>query len=213
MVFTNTTHTMPQPSPKALLFDLGRVLVPFEFNRAYREMEMLTGLDTPEIRARLAATNLFREFETGNIEAEPFAAEVMRVLGFTCGLAEFSRIWNSIFLPETLIPESTIQELQSRYRLIVVSNTNRLHFEMLENTYSIFRYFFGYILSYQVRAMKPAPAFYAAALAMAECAPHECVFIDDLPENVAGAQLAGFDGIVFESFPQLQEEFKRRGIL
>jgi putative hydrolase of the HAD superfamily len=198
--------------PKAILFDLGRVLVPFEFNRAYREMEALTGLPAAGIRERLAATNLFREFETGNMEPEAFASAVMQVLEFQCDMPEFARIWNSIFLPETLIPEAAIRNLRLRYRLILVSNTNRLHFEMLEKNYSIFQYFSGYILSYQVRAMKPDPAFYAAALQMAGCLPEECVFIDDLPENVAGARHAGFDGIVFQSFPQLAEEFACRGI-
>lgn len=198
---------------KALLFDLGRVLIPFEFNRAYRAMESLTGMQTQEIRQSLAATNLFRVFESGLMQPEEFAAAVMGVLGFRCDLPEFSRIWNSIFLPETLIPEAAIQELASRYRLIIVSNTNQLHFEMLERAYPIFRHFHGFVLSYQVQAMKPDPAFYAAALRMAECEAHECVFIDDLPENVAGAQRAGFDGIIFESFPQLLEEFKQRGLV
>ncbi len=146
------------------------------------------------------------------MEPEAFAAEVMRVLGFECGLTEFGRIWNSIFLPETLVPERVIRDLQSRYRLIIVSNTNQLHFEMLRTSYPIFEHFFGYILSYQVRAMKPDPAFYAAALSMAGCLPEECVFIDDLPENVEGAKAAGFDGIVFESFPQLARELALRGI-
>jgi glucose-1-phosphatase len=203
---------MNQIVPRALLFDLGRVLVPFEFNRAYRALEALTGLAPDEIRARLAATRLFREFETGLLEPEDFAAEVMRILGFTCDLAEFGRIWNSIFSPETLIPEAALRDLQPRYRLIIVSNTNRLHFEMLEKAYPVFQYFYGYILSYRVRAMKPEPAFYAAALEMAECLPQECVFIDDLPENVAGAKLTGFDGIVFQSFPQLKEELRLRGV-
>jgi glucose-1-phosphatase len=204
---------MSQSAPKALLFDLGRVLVPFEFKRAYRAMEALTGLETAEIRTRLAATNLFRQFETGLMEPEQFAANVMETLGFRCELPQFSEIWSSIFLPETLIPDSAIENLASRYRLIIVSNTNRLHFEMLERTYPIFRHFFGHILSYQVKAMKPDPALYAAALHMAECLPHECVFIDDLPENVDGAELAGFDGIVFQSFTQLSEELRRRGVL
>ena len=148
---------MAQHPPKALLFDLGRVLIPFEFNRAYRAMETLTGMETRKIRESLAATNLFRKFETGLMGTEEFAAAVMAVLGFRCDLPEFSQIWNSIFLPETLIPEATIRDLASRYRLIVVSNTNQLHFEMLESTYPIFQHFFGFILSYQVKAMKPEP--------------------------------------------------------
>ena len=203
---------MVHETTKALLFDLGKVLVPFDFHRAYRAMEDLTGLATQEIRSRLAATQLFREFETGLLEPEDFAAQVMQLLGFRCDLEQFGRIWNSIFTRETLIPEPVIKHLQFRYRLILVSNTNKMHFEMLEKSYPILQYFFGYILSYQIGAMKPDPQFYSAALEMAQCLPQECVFIDDLPENVAGAQRAGFDGIVFHSFPQLSEELGRRGI-
>jgi putative hydrolase of the HAD superfamily len=198
---------------KALLFDLGKVLVAFDFVRAYREMSALTGLPVEEIRARLAKSDLFRRYETGLIASNDFAQEVMRLIGFRCELAAFSEIWSSIFLPGTLIPERAIQKLRERFRLIVVSNTNELHFEMLKETYPIFQHFDGFILSYQVRAMKPDPAFYAAALGMAGCSPEECVFIDDLPENVAGAKLAGFDGIVFESYAQFTGELGRRGIV
>jgi putative hydrolase of the HAD superfamily len=202
---------VPNPT-KTLLFDLGKVLIPFDFSIAYREMEARTGLETAEIRARLAATNLFRAFESGQVESYAFAAEVMRVLGFECGHDEFGRIWNSIFLPELLIPEAALLDLSKRHRMIIVSNTNQLHFEMLENSYPIFQYFYGYILSYRVGAMKPDPAFYDAALKMAGCPPEECIFIDDLPENVAGAQRAGFDGILFTGFPQLARDLAKRGI-
>jgi putative hydrolase of the HAD superfamily len=198
---------------KTLLFDLGKVLVPFDFARAYAAMSGLTGLPPQEIRGRLAASNLFRLYETGLMESADFAEEVMRLIGLQCDFAVFSEIWTSIFLPETLIPASAMCKLRERFRLIVVSNTNELHFEMLKKTYPIFRHFDGFILSYQIRAMKPDPAFYRAALEMAQCSPEECVFIDDLPENVAGAELAGFDGIVFESFAQLTGELGRRGIL
>jgi epoxide hydrolase-like predicted phosphatase len=203
---------MTPDSPKALLFDLGKVLVPFDFKPAYATMRSLTGLDAAEIRTRLNSTALVRDFETGHITAADFAAEVVRLLGLRCDLAAFSRIWNSIFGPETLIPDTWIESLRAHYRLLVVSNTNSLHFEMLRQAYPIFRHFDGYVLSYEVGAMKPDPRFYAAALEMAGCAPEECVFIDDLPENVAGATQAGFQGILFESFAQLSKEFALRGI-
>jgi len=203
---------MHPPAPKALLFDLGKVLVPFDFMHAYEAMNTLSGLQVSEIRSRLAATTLFRDFETGLIEPEPFAAEVMRLVGFECDLPTFAGIWTSIFSKETLIPESAIAGLRKHYRLLIVSNTNVLHFEMLWREYPIFRHFDDFVLSYKVHAMKPAPAFYEAALQMARCAPSECVFIDDLLENVEAARKAGFDGIHFQSYVQLTEEFRLRGI-
>jgi putative hydrolase of the HAD superfamily len=203
---------MIRPVPKTLLFDIGKVLVPFDFIHAYEAMRALTGLEVAEIRSRLAATTLFRDFETGLIEPEPFAAEVMRLIGFECDLPAFAKIWTSIFARETLIPEGFVASLRERYRLLVVSNTNVLHFEMLHREYPIFRHFDDYVLSYKVHAMKPAAAFYDAALSMAECEPGEGVFIDDLLENVEGARKAGFDGIHFQSHAQLTKEFEMRGI-
>ena len=203
---------MSRSIPKALLFDLGKVLVPFDFLHAYEGMRALTGLEVIEIRSRLISTTLFRDFETGLMAPEPFVAEVMRVLGFQCDLPTFTRIWNSIFSRETLIPESFVESLSTSYRLLIVSNTNSLHFEMLHREYPIFRHFHDYVLSYRVRAMKPAPAFYEAALSMAGCSPGECVFVDDLEDNVEGAKLAGFDAIHFHSFAQLVKEFELREI-
>ena len=75
---------MHRLAPKALLFDLGKVLVPFDFSHAYEGMGLLTGLDVAEIRSRLGATTLFRDFETGLMEPEPFAAAVMKLIGFEC---------------------------------------------------------------------------------------------------------------------------------
>jgi putative hydrolase of the HAD superfamily len=175
-------------------------------------MELLAGLDAAEIRSRLASTDLFREFESGRIMADDFAGRVMKVIGFECGLTEFSEIWSSIFLPETLVPELLITRLKRSYRLLIVSNTNALHFEMLRKTYPIFSHFDDYVLSYEVRAMKPDPEFYSAALARAGCLPGECLFIDDLKENVDGALLAGFDAIQFDSLARLEKELDRRGI-
>ena len=48
---------------------------------------------------------------------------------------QFRVIWSSIFT-EILIPESMLEGLGRRYRLVLVSNTNALHFEMIRETYA-----------------------------------------------------------------------------
>ena len=198
---------------KAVIFDLGRVIVPFDFDLGYRELHRLTGLDTADIRRRIGATGLVNQFETGLIEPEPFVAGIARALGITMSVEQFSLIWNSIFLKETLIPEEMLIRLKQRYRLLLLSNTNAIHFAGLEQSYPLLRHFEEHILSFRVQTMKPAAPIYLHAAKLAGVPPSECLFIDDLPENVAGAQAVGMQALLFQGRMQLEQDFERLGVI
>jgi len=198
---------------KAVIFDLGRVIVPFDFDLGYRELHRLTGLDTADIRRRIGATGLVNQFETGLIEPEPFVAGIARALGITMSVEQFSLIWNSIFLKETLIPEEMLIRLKQRYRLLLLSNTNAIHFAGLEQSYPLLRHFEEHILSFRVQTMKPAAPIYLHAAKLAGVPPSECLFIDDLPENVVGAQAVGMQALLFQGRMQLEQDFERLGVI
>ena len=53
------------------------------------------------------------------------------------------------------------------------------------------RHFHDLVLSYEVKAMKPQPEIYQAALDMAGCRPEECFYTDDIAAYVEGAQADG----------------------
>jgi glucose-1-phosphatase len=216
VLIINDFEGIPIPSSKrydSILFDLGKVLIPFDFSRAYNRMAFRCELSPEETRTRLAATRLFVDFESGAITSAAFADTVSRELGFSGSFDEFCEIWTSIFLPDPLLPDSLIAGLRQDYRTIIVSNTNEIHFEMLRKTYPILEHFDDYVLSYRVRAMKPGRAFYEAAIESAGCQPDRCLFIDDLAENVEGARAAGMDGIQFVGRDSLESELKSRGVL
>ena len=197
---------------KAILFDLGNVVIAFDFVLGYRRIEALSGIPAAEVRSRLIATDLYRRLESGLIQPETFAAQVQTAVGFECEYRAFQEAWNAIFLPESLIPANFLAGLKRNYKLLIVSNTNAIHFEMLRNTYPILQTFDGFVVSHEIGVMKPDPRYYEAALATAGCPAENCLFIDDLPDNVEGASLAGMDAIQFHSFERLKPELIRRGI-
>jgi|WetSurMetagenome_2_1015567.scaffolds.fasta_scaffold440715_1 glucose-1-phosphatase len=194
-----------------LIFDLGRVLIPFDFHRGYEAMGRRCGLDSEEVRARIKSLDLMVPYETGLIESRDFVKAVTEKLGIELSLEEFSEVWGSIFLPETLIPESLLEDLKTRYRLVLLSNTNELHFDMLARRYPILGQFDEHVLSYKVKAMKPDPRIYQAAIAAAQCAASECFFTDDIPDYVEGACRMGIDAVRFENEAQIRSELARRG--
>jgi len=198
---------------RTLIFDLGRVIVPFDFRRGYERMAERCGLTPEEVRARLKSDGLVYAFESGGIGRHEFHRRVAGLLETDVGYEEFREIWFSIFLPETLIPDSLVGALHRRYRLVLLSNTNVIHFEMIRERYPILRHFDAFVLSYEAGAMKPDPRIYAAAIEAARCAPQECFFTDDIPEYVEGARQAGIDAVVFEGAEALERELRARGVV
>ena len=125
---------------------------------------------------------------------------------------QFCEIWSSIFLPDTLVPESMLAGIGARYRLLVLSNTNAIHFDMVRQNYPMLRHFHDLVLSYEVKAMKPSPAIYREAIARAQCRPEECFYTDDILAYVEGARREGIDAVQFESCAQLERDLAARDI-
>jgi glucose-1-phosphatase len=197
---------------KAIIFDLGKVLIHFDFTRGYRALEGLCPYTALEIPGRIWGTGLVERFETGLVEPREFVEQFSRILDLPVDYDRFCEIWSCIF-GDTLIPESLLEALAARYRLLLLSNTNALHFAMLRVTYGhLLRHFHDLILSYEVRAIKPQPAIYRAALERAGCLPGECFYTDDIADYVAAARQMGIDAVQFESREQIEREMRGRGI-
>ena len=197
---------------KTVIFDLGKVIVPFDFTRGYRAMAELCPYAAEEIPKRIGSTDLVIRFESGQVPPEQFVEQLCGQLDLTLEYSRFCEIWTSIFLPYTLIPESLLEGLGQRYRLLLLSNTNAIHFGMVRENYPLLRHFDDFILSHEVGALKPNPRIYAEAIARAQCAPSECFFTDDIPEYVAGARAAGIDAVQFQNAAQLESALKERGV-
>jgi len=196
-----------------VIFDLGGVIVPFDFKRGYAKMEGLCGYAAAEIPARLRTTDLVTRFESGQVEPEEFVRQLSDILELKATYEEFCELWTSIFLPDTLVPDSLLERIHARRRLLLLSNTNDIHFTMVERNYPIMRHFDDHVLSYRVGALKPSPLIYKEAIARAGCRPEECFFTDDVAAYVEGAVREGIDAVRFESAAQVERELMNRGVL
>jgi putative hydrolase of the HAD superfamily len=197
---------------KALFFDLGNVLVPFDFQRAYDQLTPICRFPLDEIRQRLRSGGLVHRFETGQVTPQEFVAEFARTLQIDISYGEFCDLWSSIFLPATLIPEAWIERLARHYPLVLLSNTNAIHIDMIRSSYPLLGHFEHFVLSHEVGAKKPDARIYQEAIAKAGCAAGECFFADDLLVNVEGAREQGIDAVQFVSADQLAKDLRARGV-
>jgi len=197
---------------KTIIFDLGNVIIPFDFRIGYAALEGHVDIPAAEIPDRIRATGLVPELESGRINPRDFLNMFNSALGSQISYEEFCGIWSSIFLPETLVPDSLIETLKKKYRVMVLSNTNAIHFEQVWGAYPILRQFDHLILSHEVKALKPEPAIYAAALAEARAEPGECFFTDDIAAYVEGARQAGMQAEQFLGYEKLLGDLLARGV-
>ncbi len=94
-----------------------------------------------------------------------------------------------------------IQELK-RMGLNVYYLSNYSAFSVAANpdVLDFIPYMDGGVFSFEVKAVKPEPEIYRCLCDKYGLKPEECLFTDDVPANVKGAQACGFQGIVFEGY-------------
>lgn len=176
-------------------------------------MSEVCGIAPEEVRARVASGSLFIDYESGRLDSAAFIGRIEELLNTRFTRDEFKAIWGSIFEHPTLIPESFIQKLREKYRIVLLSNTNELHFEFLTEHYPILKHFDAYVLSHEVGAIKPEKPIYETAIAAAQCLPSECFYTDDMPENIEAAKPFGIHAYVFKNFEETQRQLAEVGVV
>ena len=195
---------------RAVILDLGNVVVPYDHGRACRAAARRSPLAADDILRRLWGSGLVNRFDGGRIGPRAFFAEVRRIIDYRGTLADLRRCWVEIFRPNPAM-ERLVRQLVERYRLALLSNTNRPHFEYVRRRFPIVRTFRRRVLSYEVGLLKPDPAIYRLAVKKTGCVPAECVYVDDHPVLAGAAEAVGMTGLVFRGASRLRADLKRLG--
>ena len=197
---------------RGLLFDFGNVICRLNPRRLVLALSSLSGKTPREIFQRVAeAAPISRDYELGLLTSEEFLEQISVLLEHRFETAAFIRAFNAIFTPI----DSThllLRRLQGRYSLGLVSNTNAWHAEYTIRRCDIYPLFDAVSLSFEVKAFKPDPRLLEDALRKLGLLATECVFIDDLAENVAGAKQMGMHGIRYTDHAALLASLRERGI-
>lgn len=175
---------MTHGAPKAVVFDLGKVVFDFDYGILARRMAPKSRLDEAGIRAVVDQGPLLHRYETGLMDEAEFHAAVVSQTGYSGDREEFERWFGDIFTP---IPEMVALQANLAARGIptfVFSNTNALAIRHIRKSFPFYAGFQMEILSYEVRSMKPSPGIYEALERRSGLKGSELLYLDDRPENV-----------------------------
>ena len=193
---------------KVIVFDLGNVIVSVNHFRFCQKLAGVSEYTPEEIYNMGFDTYLVHDYEEGRITAREFFSEIRRKIQVRLKYSDFCRMWCDIFTENKAV-SALIRALKGNYHLFLLSNTNDLHFNFAAKNFPVLGNFEEYILSYLVGCAKPDPRIYLEVIRLADCAPEEIVYIDDVPEYVSAARIFGIRGIHFRSCEQLQAELAR----
>jgi HAD superfamily hydrolase (TIGR01509 family) len=200
-------------TPRFFYFDLGMVLVEFDFQRMLKQMGDVSGISPEQVWAALYNDGLQRSYESGKVSSDEFYQLYCARIGARPDRDALRRAATEIFWFNAPMLPIVAQLRQAGYRLGILSNTCELHWQYCFEKYRIIAEGFDvYAVSYRVGATKPDAAIFRAAAELANCRPEEIFFVDDIPGHVGGAKTAGFDAIVYQSAAQIAAELRRRGV-
>ena len=197
---------------RAIIFDIGRVLIRVDISRAMEGLASGLSLTPEEVWSAIQNDPHWMDWQEGRISPRDWHLHLTKRLGASLTFEQFSEVWNRALDPNPIHSESFLENLSKNYRLALLSNTDPIHMSHEEARFPFFRFFPIRIYSYRVGASKPDPIIYRQALQACKVRAEEAVYIDDIEAYAEAASRLGMAGIVFQSPEQLQAELRALGI-
>jgi HAD superfamily hydrolase (TIGR01549 family) len=197
----------------ALLFDLGRVVLKIDFEKALVCWAGHAGCTPAEIAARFVRDETYQDHERGTISDEAYFDSLRRALGIAISHDQFLEGWNAIFAGEMDGIAPLLERAAKHLPLYVYSNTNRphvAHFTKIHaHTLKPFRELY---FSSTIGHRKPDAAGFDHVVKAIGVPASRIVFFDDLAENVDGARACGLKAVHVTSSRDVADALDALGI-
>lgn len=182
---------------KAIVFDIGGVLIGLDIPRGIRAFKEVLGYNRiSELLDPSHQKGIYGDFEGGLLSADEFRAKILEESRPGSKPEDVDRCVRQILLdikPETA---AAVRSVYGRYPLYLLSNNNPIGMpnclELMEKA-GIGGLYQDMFISSEMKMLKPSPEFYREAVRRIGLPPEEILFIDDSLTNVEAARALGID--------------------
>ena len=192
-------HIMPI---KAIIFDLGGVLLNIDYQRTIDAFKREGVTDFEHFFTQAAQSSLFDQLDKGRISPGEFRNELRRLSGLRIGDEQIDAAWNAMLLDFPKERIDLLQGVRQHYPTFLLSNTNAIHYpvyrESLRREYGfsdLSQLFRKQYLSYELGMRKPDREIFVHVLEDQDLVAEETLFIDDSLQHVHGAREAGLKAV------------------
>lgn len=185
---------------KALLFDLGGVIMGLDWDRCFAHWAACSGERAEALRARYSFDAAYERHERGEISEAEYYQALRESLGIDLDEAQWAAGWNAIFTDEIAPVVELVARVKARVPVYAFSNTNPAHHRVWSRRFApALSHFREVFVSSSLGARKPDRESFHRVAARIGVAPEAILFFDDTPQNVQGALAAGLSAVLVRS--------------
>ena len=202
----------PLRAPEALLFDLGRVLIDIDFNRAIAAWAPYSALPPDVLHACFKQDLQYDRHERGEISAQQYFDHLATTLQLDATTEQIEAGWNAIFVGEITPTRQWVESLKGVLPCHAFTNTNASHMACWSQAFprvvsALDRIF----ASHQLGLRKPERAAFDRVCSLIGKDAGSILFFDDLIDNVQAAQDAGLQAVWVRSPDDVAAAFQALG--
>ena len=176
-----------------IILDMGNVLLEWNKDKILQGVSD-TKKDYLILDKTIFQSGLWETLDLGTISREELVLKVVSMIGRTYQKKVEEVIWNwpnYIEIYTEVFP--VLSEAKKKgHRIFVVSNTSKVFYDLLEKQLSPLKELLdGFVLSCDIKAIKPDLAMFEEILDKYQLDPTNCVFLDDIEDNTIAAQKLG----------------------
>jgi HAD superfamily hydrolase (TIGR01509 family) len=194
--------------PRAVVFDLGGVLLPFDQALRERALGDVLGLDAEAARA-LVRSGIAERLDTGVADLGDLALAMSQASGRAVGETQARDLWLSVFEAPNAPLWDAVAHLRRQVRTAALSDNPHFVTAVFPRADAFDTVF----LSAELGMTKPGREVFAEVTARLALAPREIVFVDDNPANIAAAAAFGWDAVTFTANAALAADLAARGLV
>lgn len=185
--------------PETVIFDLGKVLIHFDFGIAARRLAELSDLDPESIRMHMDQSSLLVDYETGRLTSEQFIDRLIDSIGFRGSHSTAAEAFADIFSPIEQMIAFLGRVQENGLPVCLFSNTNELAANHVRSRFPFYSRLDHHVLSFEHGAMKPDPSIYEIVEQVTGRRGESLLYLDDRIENVEAGAKRGWQTIHHES--------------
>jgi glucose-1-phosphatase len=191
---------------KALLFDLGGVVIDIDFNRVFEAWSAYAGVEPQRLKSKFTFDTFYEHHERNEITGAAYFASLRESLEINLTDEQCTKGWNAINRGEVSGIQPLLRQARQYFPLYAFSNTNPTHWTYLSSTCAeLLNEFERIFLSFEMGQRKPDRAAFEMVSSSIGVNAAQILFFDDLLENVEGARKAGLQAVHVQSVADTQK--------
>jgi HAD superfamily hydrolase (TIGR01509 family) len=211
--FTSPTAALDVTAVRALLFDLGGVVITLDFQRVFNRWALAAGCEAASLATRFSQDDAYARHERGEIDAAGYFDSLRSTLGIHLSDEQFLDGWNDIYEGPVDGMEALLRSASHSFPVYAFTNSNPSHQSVWTTELQLeLTWFRSVFVSSELGMRKPDRDAYLEVAARAGHRASEFLFFDDSPENVGGARAAGMQAVLARSVADVRRALRELGI-